>query len=93
MAPYTMRVPRKCTPSCYQKRVLPVLTKKHAVELTKFDYRLSNKLDMDLQKLRCRVNYHALKFIDPILDMGKKLVERMRKQAFHCSAFEVSYNT
>ena len=29
MAPYTMRVPRKCTPSCYQKRVLPVLTKKH----------------------------------------------------------------
>ncbi|KAF9622234.1 hypothetical protein IFM89_030276 [Coptis chinensis] len=29
MSPYTMRVPRKCTPSCYQKRVLPVLNKKH----------------------------------------------------------------
>lgn len=27
--PYTMRVPRKCTPRCYQSRVLPVLTKKH----------------------------------------------------------------
>ncbi|URE40114.1 GDP-fucose protein O-fucosyltransferase [Musa troglodytarum] len=28
--PYTMRVPRKCTPRCYQSRVLPVLMKKHA---------------------------------------------------------------
>lgn len=33
-----------------------------AVQLNKFDYRLSNKLSDDLQKLRCRVNYHALKF-------------------------------
>lgn len=28
-APYTMRVPRKCTPKCYQSRVLPALMKKH----------------------------------------------------------------
>lgn len=28
-APYRMRVPRKCTPRCYEKRVLPVLLKKH----------------------------------------------------------------
>lgn len=28
-APYNMRVPRKCTPRCYQTRVLPVLLKKH----------------------------------------------------------------
>lgn len=27
--PYTMRVPRKCTPKCYQTRVLPLLMKKH----------------------------------------------------------------
>lgn len=27
--PYTMRVPRKCTPRCYESRVLPALTKKH----------------------------------------------------------------
>ncbi|OMP03035.1 GDP-fucose protein O-fucosyltransferase [Corchorus capsularis] len=61
--PYTMRVPRKCSERCYQNRVLPVLLKRHnAVQLNKFDYRLANKLDTDLQKLRCRVNYHALKF-------------------------------
>ena len=89
MAPYTMRVPRKCTPSCYQKRVLPVLTKRHAVELTNFDYRLSNKLDVDLQKLRYRVNYHALKFTDLILEMGKKLVERMRMKSKHSIALHL----
>lgn len=27
--PQTMRVPRKCTPRCYQNRVLPVLLKRH----------------------------------------------------------------
>ncbi|XP_043709505.1 O-fucosyltransferase 6-like [Telopea speciosissima] len=81
--PYTMRVPRKCTARCYQNRVLPVLLKKHAVQLTKFDYRLANKLDTDLQKLRCRVNYHALKFTDPIYEMGMALVHRMRMRSRH----------
>lgn len=27
--PYKMRVPRKCAPTCYEARVLPVLLKKH----------------------------------------------------------------
>uniref|UniRef100_A0A453LJI1 O-fucosyltransferase family protein n=1 Tax=Aegilops tauschii subsp. strangulata TaxID=200361 RepID=A0A453LJI1_AEGTS len=27
--PYKMRIPRKCTPQCYLKRVLPALLKKH----------------------------------------------------------------
>ncbi|KAK9062936.1 hypothetical protein SSX86_020126 [Deinandra increscens subsp. villosa] len=54
LVPYNMRVPRKCNERCYQIRVLPVLLKKRAVQLSKFDYRLSNKLDTDLQKLRCR---------------------------------------
>ncbi|KAL0360416.1 UNVERIFIED_CONTAM: O-fucosyltransferase 16 [Sesamum radiatum] len=71
--PYTMRVPRKCNEQCYINRLIPVLGKKHAVQLTKFDYRLSNRLGTDLQKLRCRVNYHALKFTRPILEMGAKL--------------------
>ena len=28
MAPYPVRVPRKCTPKCYEDRVLPVLLRK-----------------------------------------------------------------
>jgi hypothetical protein len=49
--------------------------------LTKFDYRLANKLETDLQKLRCRVNYHALQFTKPILEMGQILVNRMRRKS------------
>ncbi|KAJ0049639.1 hypothetical protein Pint_15857 [Pistacia integerrima] len=51
------------------------------VQLTKFDYRLANDLDEELQKLRCRVNYHALRFTKPIQGLGQKLVMRMRKMA------------
>lgn len=60
-----------------------------AVRLTKFDYRLSNLLDEDLQKLRCRVNYHALKFTDYIQVMGKLLVERMRMKSKHFIALHL----
>ncbi|KDP24728.1 hypothetical protein JCGZ_25329 [Jatropha curcas] len=89
--PYSMRVPRKCSPKCYQSRVLPVFSKKHVVQLGKFDYRLSNRLDMDLQKLRCRVNYHALKFTNSILEMGKRLVERMRMKSKHFIALHLRF--
>lgn len=60
-----------------------------AVQLTKFDYRLSNNLETDLQKLRCRVNYHALRFTDPIAEMGRKLVERMRLRSEHFIALHL----
>ncbi|KAI5074828.1 hypothetical protein GOP47_0010789 [Adiantum capillus-veneris] len=78
---YSMRVPRKCTPDYFGDRVLPLLQKKKAVRLTKFDYRLSNKLEKDLQKLRCRVNYHALRFTPPIKAMGDSLVGRLRQRS------------
>ncbi|XP_039065645.1 O-fucosyltransferase 6-like isoform X2 [Hibiscus syriacus] len=89
--PYTMRVPRKCSERCYVNRVLPVLLKKNAVQLNKFDYRLANKLDTDLQKLRCRVNYHALKFAHPILEMGKMLVQRMRMRSKNYIALHLRF--
>lgn len=59
------------------------------VQLSKFDYRLANRLETDLQKLRCRVNYHALKFTDPIVEMGKKLVNIMRKMSKHYVALHL----
>jgi len=51
------------------------------VQLTKFDYRLANNLDDELQKLRCRVNFHALRFTKPIQELGQRIVMRMRKMA------------
>ncbi|GMH09541.1 hypothetical protein Nepgr_011382 [Nepenthes gracilis] len=79
--PYTMRMPRKSTPEDYLDQVLPILLRRHVVQLTKFDYRLANDLDVELQKLRCRVNYHALRFIKPIRELGARLVTSMHKMA------------
>lgn len=62
-----------------------------AVRIPKFDYRLSSSLDTELQKLRCRVNYHALKFVDPILKMGKELVQRMRMKSKHYIALHLRF--
>ncbi|KAM7486912.1 hypothetical protein LguiA_002921 [Lonicera macranthoides] len=89
--PYTMRVPRKCNERCYQTRLLRVFVKRGAVRLTKFDYRLSNRLDPELQKLRCRVNYHALRFTNHITEMGKKLVQRMRTMSRHYIALHLRF--
>ncbi|GJM99434.1 hypothetical protein PR202_ga16530 [Eleusine coracana subsp. coracana] len=103
MKPYKMRVPRKCTPRCYLNRVLPALLKKHVswgtcgfvaalvIRMTKYDYRLSNKLDSDLQKLRCRVNYHALRFTDPIQELGNKLIQRMREKSRYFIALHLRF--
>lgn len=79
--PYTMRPPRKSTPEYYLYQVLPILLRRRAVQLTKFDYRLTSRLDDELQKLRCRVNYHALRFTKPINVLGQRLVKRMRKMS------------
>ncbi|XP_039142401.1 LOW QUALITY PROTEIN: O-fucosyltransferase 29 [Dioscorea cayenensis subsp. rotundata] len=76
--PYTMRVPRKSSPEYYLDEVLPILLRRRALQLTKFDYRLANWLGEDLQKLRCRVNYHALRFTRPIETLGQKLITTMR---------------
>lgn len=59
--------------------------------MTKFDYRLSNMLDEELQKLRCRANYHALKFVKPLEDLGHRLVKRMRKMAKRYIAIHLRY--
>ena len=63
------------------------------IRMTKYDYRLSNKLDTDLQKLRCRVNYHALRFTDPIQELGERLIQRMRKKGRYFIALHLRYSS
>ncbi|MFS7962459.1 putative GDP-fucose protein O-fucosyltransferase [Helianthus anomalus] len=79
--PYTKLVPRKSEPQYYLDEVLPTLLRRHVVQLTKFDYRLAYDLDEELQRLRCRVNYHALRFTKPLQKLGHKLVMEMRNMA------------
>ncbi|KAG0457263.1 hypothetical protein HPP92_022420 [Vanilla planifolia] len=89
--PYTMRVPRKSTPDYYIDQVLPILLRRRVVQLTKFDYRLTNELDEDLQKLRCHVNYHALRFTKSIQSLGQKLVKRMQKMSSRYIAIHLRF--
>ncbi|KAK6935170.1 GDP-fucose protein O-fucosyltransferase [Dillenia turbinata] len=89
--PYTMRVPRKSTPEYYLDQVLPILLRRKVVQLTKFDFRLASDLDEELQKLRCRVNYHALRFTKPIRELGQQLVMKMRKMANHYVAVHLRF--
>ncbi|KAK9056481.1 hypothetical protein SSX86_023842 [Deinandra increscens subsp. villosa] len=90
-SPYSTRVPRKCNERCYHIRVLPLFSKKRAVQLSKFDFRLANNLETDFQKLRCRVNYHALRFTDAIITMGQTLVNRMRNVGKHFVALHLRF--
>lgn len=64
-----------------------------ALQLTKFDYRLANNLDEELQKLRCRVNYHALQFPKSMQNVGQKLVRRMRALSPRFIAVHLRYTS
>ncbi|KAJ6706762.1 O-FUCOSYLTRANSFERASE 2 [Salix viminalis] len=43
----------------------------------------STVTDVDLQRLRCRCNFHALQFVPKIQETGALLLQRLRKHATH----------
>ena len=57
-----------------------MLLKNKVVHLNKTDTRLANNgLANDIQKLRCKVNYEALKFTPEIEELGKRVVKILRQ--------------
>ncbi|KAK4354245.1 hypothetical protein RND71_026439 [Anisodus tanguticus] len=65
--------------SYYQSQVLPLI-RKFKVHLNRTDARLSNNdLPFEIQKLRCRVNFSALKFTPQIEELGKKVIRLLRQ--------------
>lgn len=66
--------------SYYHNQILPLLQKYKVVHLNKTDTRLANNgLPLDLQKLRCRVNFNALRFTPQIEDLGRRVVRILRQ--------------
>ncbi|KAH9625932.1 hypothetical protein KSS87_022020 [Heliosperma pusillum] len=65
--------------SYYRKKIASTWAEFQVIRAEKSDSRLANnKLPPDIQKLRCRACYEALRFSPRIEAMGKLLVERMR---------------
>lgn len=64
--------------------MLPLNTRKlrrdGVLLLRGLDSRLSKDLPSDLQKLHCKVAFHALRLNPSILELGNKLTERMRSK-------------
>lgn len=64
---------------CWQ--ILPLLQKHKVVHLNKTDARLANNgLPLEIQKLRCRVNFKALKFTSQIEELGRRVVKILREK-------------
>ncbi|XP_040993001.1 O-fucosyltransferase 20 [Juglans microcarpa x Juglans regia] len=70
--------PLHVSPKWIRARYLKRLNREGVLLLRGLDSRLSKDLPSDLQKLRCKVAFHALRFTPPILQLGNKLAERMR---------------
>lgn len=70
--------------SYYLSQILPLFKKYEVLHFSKTDTRLANNgLPVWMQKLRCRVNYEALKFTPLIERLGQELVQiLLRKGPF-----------
>lgn len=61
-------------------QILPLIRRYKVVHLNRTDARLANNgLPLEIQKLRCRVNFSGLKFTSQIEELGKKVVKILRK--------------
>lgn len=57
-----------------------------AIYLTPFSHRLAEEIDNpEYQRLRCRVNYHALRFKPQIMRLSQSIVDKLRTQGHFMS--------
>ncbi|KAK8673726.1 hypothetical protein V6N13_112041 [Hibiscus sabdariffa] len=76
----------------YYKEMTQLWKEYQVIHVVKSDSRLANNnLPLDIQRLRCRSMYHALRFIPPIERLGKELVDRLRTQSEKYIALHLRY--
>ncbi|CAA0808885.1 O-fucosyltransferase family protein [Striga hermonthica] len=74
------RTPLHASAEWIRSRYLKRIKRDGVLLLRGLDSRLSKDLSSDLQKLRCKVAFLALRFAPHISELGKKLTERMRSK-------------
>ncbi|KAL5208043.1 hypothetical protein ABZP36_032478 [Zizania latifolia] len=74
-------IPKYASAQFYIDNVLPRIKEKKIMSIKPFVDRLGyDNVPMEINRLRCRVNYHALKFLPDIGEMAEKLAARMRNR-------------
>ncbi|CAN0896298.1 Protein PECTIC ARABINOGALACTAN SYNTHESIS-RELATED [Linum grandiflorum] len=74
-------IPKYAPAQFYIDNVLPRIKEKKIMALKPFVDRLGyDNVPQEINRLRCRVNYHALKFLPHIEQMADLLVSRMRNR-------------
>ncbi|XP_058092209.1 O-fucosyltransferase 37 [Magnolia sinica] len=75
------RIPINASPLWIRTRFLKQLNEEGLLLLNGgFDSKLSKNLPLDLQRLRCKVAFHALRFVAPIRELGNLMARRMRTE-------------
>ncbi|KAK6266039.1 hypothetical protein QUC31_016876 [Theobroma cacao] len=81
MKAYQLRPPRDAPISWYTTVALEKMQEHGAIYLTPFSHRLAEEIDnAEYQRLRCRVNYHALRFKPNIMKLSESIVDKLRAQ-------------
>ncbi|CAA0818261.1 O-fucosyltransferase family protein [Striga hermonthica] len=81
-------IPKYAPAQFYIDNVLPRIKEKKIMALKPFVDRLGyDNVPQEINRLRCRVNYHALKFLPEIENMADLLVSRMRNRTGSSNPF------
>lgn len=61
-------------------QILPLIQKFKVLHLNRTDARLANnRQPLELQKLRCRVNFSALRFTPQLEELGRRVIRLLRQ--------------
>lgn len=76
----------------YLENALPMLQSYGIAAISPFSHRLAfDNLPMDIQRLRCKVNFQALVFVPHIRAFGHSLVSRLRNPSGKSGALGTNY--
>ncbi|XP_010523308.1 PREDICTED: uncharacterized protein At1g04910-like [Tarenaya hassleriana] len=78
----------------YLENVLPVLESFGIAAIAPFSHRLSfDHLPPEIQRLRCKVNFRALRFVPHVRELGDALVSRLRNPSWRNKEQNVDHLT